>query len=90
MRITLKNSRCKVCHSYIRTISQLIVQYSPIMKIMANRSKSSYNMQIFFSKTMDETDNAQKNKTQKNSKSNTGLRIYIPWKPWLCQDEEHQ
>ena len=39
---------------------------------------------------MDETDNAQKNKTQKNSKSNTRLRIYIPWKPWLCEDEEHQ
>jgi hypothetical protein len=30
MQITLKNSRCKLCYPYIRTISQLIVQYSPI------------------------------------------------------------
>jgi hypothetical protein len=34
-------------------------------------------MQIFFSKTMDEKDNAQKNKAQKTSKRNTRLRIYL-------------
>ena len=48
MQITFKN--CKLRYSYIRTISQLIVQYSPIMTIMENRSKSSYNTPICFQK----------------------------------------